>query len=130
MEGVALTPLVLGLGGVVVLLLLLLLLLLLWVRQLRASLEDGDGQKKVSRAESWRYESSIYVNPPPAGEEPRSQGDSVVPGGVQGGGGVARARPVYVAPPLPPQELAVPPSPPSEPSTWWGGVEGRRKDDE
>ena len=65
--GVALTPLVLGLGSMVVLLLLLLLLLLLWVRQLRARLEDGDGQKKVSRAESWRYESSIYVNPPQAG---------------------------------------------------------------
>ena len=83
-EEASMFPLVLGLGVVVLLLLatVLLLLLCLW----RARRGEGEEHKKVSRAESWRYESSIYVQPPPAG---------------------GRCRPVYVAPPLPP------PSPPA-----------------
>ena len=84
-EEATIFPLVLGFGVVVLLLLatVLLLLLCLW----RAKRGEGEEHKKVSRAESWRYESSIYVQPPP------------------GAGG--RSRPVYVAPPLPP------PSPPA-----------------
>jgi len=62
-----LQPLVLVLGSLLLLALFLLLLLLVYICRLRKDLgEEGEG-KKVSRAESWRYESSIYVHPPGAG---------------------------------------------------------------
>merc|ERR1712013_101367 len=56
----------------------------------RAKLRKNSEHKKVSRAESWRYEPSLYINHPVA------------------------QKPVYVAPPLPP------PSSPSDsgPPTW------------
>jgi len=80
-------PLVLGLGALSIVLLGLVLLLLVCLHRHR---REGDGEhKKVSRAESWRYESSIYVQTP----------------------GGARPKPVYVAPPLPPPGLATPPTP-------------------
>jgi len=82
-----LKPLVLGLGALSLLLLALVLLLLLCLHKHRREV-NGD-TKKVSRAESWRYESSIYVQAP----------------------GGARPKPVYVAPPLPPPGLATPPTP-------------------
>lgn len=58
-EEATIFPLVLGFGLVVLLLLgtVLLLLLCLW----RAKRGEGEEHKKVSRAESWRYESSIYA---------------------------------------------------------------------
>jgi len=54
----------------------------------RLRLKNDPENKKVSRAESWRYESSIYVKPP------------------------ISQKPVYVSPPLPPPSLtdAGPPS--------------------
>merc|ERR1719234_704772 len=82
-----LKPLVVGLGALSLLLLALVLLLLVCLHKHR---REGNGDtKKVSRAESWRYESSIYVQAP----------------------GGARPKPVYVAPPLPPPGLATPPTP-------------------
>merc|ERR1719357_1571247 len=56
----------------------------------RSKLRNNPEHKKVSRAESWRYEPSLYINHPVA------------------------QKPVYVSPPLPP------PSSPSDsgPPTW------------
>lgn len=51
----------LGVIVVLVLILSLFLFMLLWSRVINKEMGDT---KKVSRAESWRYEASMYINPP------------------------------------------------------------------
>jgi len=51
----------LGLSAVLVVVLTIFLSILLWTRICTKNISDS---KKVSRAESWRYEASMYVNPP------------------------------------------------------------------
>jgi len=55
------TYVVIGLSGLFVLVLIIFLSILLWTWL--SSKDNGDA-KKVSRAQSWRYEASLYVNPP------------------------------------------------------------------
>eukprot|EP00092_Neocalanus_flemingeri_P007441 GFUD01008037.1.p1 GENE.GFUD01008037.1~~GFUD01008037.1.p1 ORF type:complete len:316 (+),score=109.36 GFUD01008037.1:294-1241(+) len=50
----------LAVGVVLVLVLTVFLIVVLWTR---LSSKDNSDAKKVSRAESWRYEASLYVNP-------------------------------------------------------------------